>query len=65
MPAPIHHARTCENCAHNDPDDGCLNSFPSDALTCTEHQTETEFEFFIHWAERAPVLETTTSMAMQ
>lgn len=65
MTALIHPARKCTNCAHADPEDGCLNGLPSDAVSCTEHQTDTEFEFFIHLAERAPVMSDFHSSAVQ
>lgn len=57
-------ARRCITCAHYD-EDGCLNGFPADALSCTEHQTETESKFFIHAASRAPIATTLSAAGMQ
>ena len=60
----LHPARRCITCAHHD-EDGCLNGFPADVLSCTEHQTETESEFFMHGASRAPLSTTLYAAGVQ
>jgi hypothetical protein len=53
--AVIHPDRKCITCANRD-EDGCVNGFPEDLVSCTAHQTETEADFFITTPDRIPLV---------
>lgn len=52
----IHPSRVCANCAHHDPQTGCLQlvsivgptPFPPPDFGCHEHQTESEHRLDLH-----------------